>query len=272
MFIISIPALNDWAVEHDKKANSQCFQTPIVTGKGTKRSLEQGESMETDDLAESSADNQSSKKLHTSAQPCSERNAVLSPEYMLNSPIPERPSKACMVKVYTDFENFKLNTVVDVIGFLSVDPALDGALDEPDDFEDITEKQAKNPPPSLIPRLHAIHVNAVDNLNPLLDDPDHLTSNIIEDVRKDLEIALTQCLFGDKLAANLLICHLVSSVYVRNDLHCLGQFSLNLSHIPTSVLPEYTKQLYEIIELLMPASHYLPMTLENMNTLQFVPK
>lgn len=52
----------------------------------------------------------------------------------------------------------------------------------------------------------------------------------------------------------------------------IGQFTLNICNIPQEVVPLYTKTLYEIIEMIVPVSHYLPMTLENMNTLQFIPK
>lgn len=55
-------------------------------------------------------------------------------------------------------------------------------------------------------------------------------------------------------------------------MRALGQFSLNISNIPERVLPDYTKLIYEVIESILPASHYFPMTLDNMNTLQFVPK
>lgn len=53
----------------------------------------------------------------------------------------------------------------------------------------------------------------------------------------------------------------------------LGKFTLNLSHFPESVLTDhnYTEELYSIVEMLMPASHYLPATLDNLRELSFFP-
>jgi hypothetical protein len=47
---------------------------------------------------------------------------------------------------------------------------------------------------------------------------------------------------------------------------------LNLSNIPKEVLPDYPRELYGIIEMLVPVSHYQPMTIDGFNTQQFVPK
>lgn len=138
----------------------------------------------------------------------------------------------------------------------------------------MSEIQANNPPPSLIPRLHSISIRTLNHLNPLLRSIDLPTISGAThiDLYKDLHLALTQCLFGDDIAAQYLLCHLISTVYVRSELQTLGQFSLNISNIPAAVLPAYTSQLYEIIEFLLPASHLLPLTLDNLNTLQFSPK
>lgn len=172
-----------------------------------------------------------------------------------------------------------MNSVLDVVGFLSVDPVLDGSTHEPTEFEEMAEIQANNPPPSLIPRLHAISVRDVSHLYPMpLQQANSSNNGLLfdgeskKDIYKDIQLALTQCLFGDSIAAQYLMCHLISTVYVRSELQTLGQFCLNLSHFPTEISSKYTQLLYEIIELLLPASHYFPMTLDNMNTCQFVPK
>lgn len=182
------------------------------------------------------------------------------------------------MQIYDDFDRFTLNSVLDIVGFLSVDPVLDGSCHEPTEFEEMAEIQANNPPPSLIPRLHAVSIRDVTHLYPLpihetaIEDTLLFDGEPIADIFKDIQLALTQCLFGDAFAAQYLMCHLISRVYVRSELQTLGQFSLNLSNVPLQVLPDYACQLYEVIELLLPASHYFPMTLDNMNTVQFVPK
>lgn len=286
MFVISIPGYNSWAVECEQKMNAWCL--PKVGDKpdevaNAKRSHCDDEDMETDGPVDK--DNPFKKPMlpvdpsAETQQACSSRSAstnskqnVLSAEYLLNSPITERPSKACLVKLYSNYDNCTLNTLVDVVGFLSVDPALDGSTDQMDNFEyEMSEHQATNPPPSLIPRIHAISFQKLKHVNPLLDVP-HESQCDNMNIWKDIQNLLTQCLFEDKMAADYLLCHLISTVYLRNEIESLGHFSLNLSNIPAEVLPSYTKGLYEIIELLLPASHYFPMTLENMNTMQFVPK
>lgn len=45
---------------------------------------------------------------------------------------------------------------------------------------------------------------------------------------------------------------------------------MNLSNLPQR--PDYTRLLYSVLERILPKSHYLPMTLDNMNTLSFTPK
>lgn len=142
-----------------------------------------------------------------------------------------------------------------------------------EDFnEDMLEKIAANPPASLIPRIHAIFVRAVKNVNPLLNielpNSDEDSLQVMEDLKK----VLTNILFGDELAAKYLMCHLISNVYNRCGMDTLGKFTLNISNIPKEVLPFYTKELYDILAMLLPTSYYFPMTIENFNNLQFVPK
>ncbi len=179
--------------------------------------------------------------------------------------------------MYSDFDNLVLNTIVDVIGFLSVDAILDGTNHDINEYEDITEVQAANPPPSLIPRIHAIRIEPVSHANPLLpqrtfDEITGFDEHTCLEHFKDIQLVLTQCLFGDTVAAEYLMAHLISTVYVRSEFECLGQFSLNISNIPSAVISTYTKLLYEIIEMILPVSHFFPMTLDNLNLLQFSPK
>lgn len=182
-----------------------------------------------------------------------------------------------MFQIYGDFDELGLNKVVDVIGFLSVDATLDGTNHEVSEFDDITEIQAVNPPPSLIPRIHAVAIEPLLHLNPLvpnttIDGTTRFDEHTSLEHFKDIHLVLTQCLFGDTVAAEYLMAHLISTVYVRSEEETLGQFSLNVSNIPERVLPTYTKMLYDVIEMLLPASHFLPMTLDNLNSLQFAPK
>lgn len=270
--MVSIPGLNEWALNVEKQQQSQ-FNAEIdlndAVANGTKRSLDEENAIEMD-----TNEAEAPKKMQTVEQSNQSAQAIgLSREYLLNSPITERPSKACMVKFYEDTLKMALNDVVDVVGFLSVDPSLCGSNQQPNDYENFNEICAMNPPPSLIPRIHAIAYRPLAHLNPLLLDV-ATTLNLNEqtkmEIYKDLRIVLTQCLFGDSVAADYLFCHLISTVYVRSE-ETLGQFSINLTNLPADILPDYIKQLYEIIEMLLPASHYFPVTLENLNSTEFIP-
>lgn len=286
MFVISIPGYNGWAVECEEKLSGGGAligaQKVVCSPRSAKRPLAEDEDMDVDETG-TAKEHQFKKPLlpaaatttqgsSTASSSSNGANAkVLSAEYLLNSPIPDRPSKACLVKLYSNLEESTLNSLVDVVGFLSVDPALDGSTDQMEDEDELSEHQATHPPPSLIPRIHAISIQKLQHVNPLVQEPATIAGET-SDIWRDIQNLLTQCLFGDGVAAEYLLCHLVSMVYIRNELESLGQFSLNLSNVPAETLPRYTVGLYEILELLLPASHYFPMTLENMNTMQFVPK
>ena len=62
--------------------------------------------------------------------------------------------------------------------------------------------------------------------------------------------------------------------YIRKDTLALGKISLNLTSIPLSsdVAENYPRTLYCLLERLVTKAHYLPMSLENLNTLRMIPK
>lgn len=270
IFMVSVPGLNDWAIDAQRQQSNNSVSDMDVsepTSNGIKRPLDTDIS---DDSTSNIDSNRKRSANENSLNSEAVRNSGLSKEYLLNSPIPSRPSKACIVKFYDDSSNLSLNDVLEVVGFLSIDASLCGASLQSDDHENFTEICAMNPPPSLIPRIHAISYRSLTHLNPLLDNEFTLDEQQKLNLLKDLRIAFTQCLLGDSMAADFLLCHLISTVYVRSD-ETLGQFSLNITNFPMDVLSDYVKRLYEIIELLLPASHYLPITLDNLNTIDFIP-
>lgn len=72
----------------------------------------------------------------------------------------------CLIKVYDepDKTNFILNDVIEVVGFLSLNPMLEANWEDTD-----AEDKAIHPPPSLVPRIHAIFVKKQSHCNPLVD-------------------------------------------------------------------------------------------------------
>lgn len=273
IFVVSIPGLNDWAVDLEIESANQVESTPPepFESAGVKRSLDADEAVD-ETVAMDSEESQTNKKIANDTNVTGPEAKGLSKEYQLNSPIVDRPSNACMIKFYDDVANLALNQVIDVVGFVSIDPSLCGSNHKAGEFDNFDEICAMNPPPSLIPRIHAITYRPLAHLNPLLHDGRTLTlsEQNKNEISLDLRKVLTQCLLGDDVAADYLFCHLISTVYVRCD-ETLGKFSLNITNFPPSILPIYTKQLYEIIELILPASHYLPVTIDHLNTTEFTP-
>uniref|UniRef100_A0A669CQ24 Mini-chromosome maintenance complex-binding protein n=1 Tax=Oreochromis niloticus TaxID=8128 RepID=A0A669CQ24_ORENI len=205
----------------------------------------------------------------------------------LNFPLPGEKGPSCLVKVYKDWDSFKLNDMLEVYGILSVSPALSALADEKDAssslvdptecMETAEEQRVHCPPASLVPRLHMLYAKQLQHNNPLLPSAATSEDNSCRPVqgdpclpREELLAYLTHVLLGDALAAEYLILHLISNVYVRRDVLPLGKFTLNMSGCPT--VASYTERLYQIIQQLVPSSHYLGMSLQNMNQMRLVPK
>ncbi|KAF7666882.1 hypothetical protein LDENG_00089880 [Lucifuga dentata] len=212
----------------------------------------------------------------------------------LNFPLPGEKGPACLVKVYEEWDSFKLNEALEIYGILSVSPALSALaeekdassslLDPTDCMETAEEQRVHSPPASLVPRLHMLYARRLPHNNPLLpsaalEDSSAFLSSTLSDmasVRAELLTYLSHVLLGDDLAAEYLLLHLISNVYVsdtryaRRDVLPLGKFSLNLSGCPAAA--SYAERLYRTIQQLVSSSYYLSMSLKNMNQLQLVPK
>ncbi|XP_014368610.2 mini-chromosome maintenance complex-binding protein [Papilio machaon] len=285
MVVISLPGLSDWAQEIENSRNHLTYlnDQPNTTKRlgltniKFKRSYDEAE----DDPEDMEVvDNVCGNKELKTSEKIDDGSKVVSREHLLNFPLPDVPSKSCIVKIYDESENLKLNDMIEVIGFLSVDPSLSGEFQQENNsfLEPESETDAEtithNPPPSLVPRLHAVVVKKLDHCNPLLTDTFDQAKVLQEasSAREHLLKALTELLLGDELAAEYLICHLIASVYLRQDTLALGQFCLNLSNLPTKKYPNYAKQLYDIIKQFVTKSYYLPLTIDNLNTMALLPK
>lgn len=60
--------------------------------------------------------------------------------------------------------------------------------------------------------------------------------------------------------------------YLRKDDLCLGSFPLNVTNFPSAKCKTFAKDLYRVISSLVPKSHYLEMTLDQLNDMNFIPK
>jgi hypothetical protein len=266
---ISIPAINSWAskLEEDKYKLSNLPSSSTSVPVQMKRPLED---METDEAESQVVEQSNSENKRQCTQiPKPEASNVVSQEHLLNFPIPDSSGKVCHLKVYKDTDLLKLNSVWEFVGFLSVDPIL--ANHDVDEEMNDVEFQTHNPPPSLVPRIHCVSFRTLTHSNPLVT-ADKMSPDRMKIVQKELLIVLTQLMLGDEVAAEYLIYHLISEVYLRKDFMALGKFSLNISNVPKFENLDFVQELYKFIELLTTKSHYLAMSLENMNKLAFIPK
>ncbi|XP_045767047.1 mini-chromosome maintenance complex-binding protein [Maniola jurtina] len=283
--VVSMPGLNKWAqsIEDEQNYLKHLDQLPNTSKRlnlnSTKLKRSYDESDEDPDAMDVENDGGGNKERRT-AEVVSNASKVVSREHLLNFPLPNVASQSCIVKVYDDNDNLKINDMIEVVGFLSVDPALSGEFQAEKDYllEPTSETDAEiithNPPPSLVPRLHAVHVKKLKHCNPLVRGAIDQETILKEanTAREHLLKALKELLLGDELTAEYLICHLIACIYLRQDTFALGQFCLNISNLPTKKYPNYAKQLYDIIKQFVTKSYYLPLTVQNMNTMALLPK
>ncbi|XP_076747999.1 mini-chromosome maintenance complex-binding protein isoform X1 [Maylandia zebra] len=297
-YCVPIPGENPWVKErYANSSQARVVPSTSYVPSRQKRSYEEDDDMDTQPQKQREAHagpqsltehhgNGDCKRQETEA-PSSQTTSASHLD--LNFPLPGEKGPSCLVKVYEDWDSFKLNDMLEVYGILSVSPALSALADEKDassnlldpteSMETAEEQRVHCPPASLVPRLHMLYAKQLQHNNPLLpsaatseDNSAFLASTLSEmpSVREELLAYLTHVLLGDALAAEYLILHLISNVYVRRDVLPLGKFTLNMSGCPT--VASYTERLYQIIQQLVPSSHYLGMSLQNMNQIRLVPK
>ncbi|XP_061818098.1 mini-chromosome maintenance complex-binding protein [Nerophis lumbriciformis] len=299
-YCVPVPGENSW-VKESYTGSSQARVQPSTSYMPSrqKRSYEEDDDMDSmDTQPQKQRDPNAGVQMNSEEHGTSEarrQEAEAPPGQMasamcldLNFPLPGEKGPSCLVKVYEDWDSFKLNETIEVYGILSVSPALSALAEDRDKssslidpsecMETVEEQRVHSPPASLVPRLHMLYAKPLAHNNPLLpsavlqDNSAILSSTLSEmvSVRADFLAYLTHVLLGDSLAAEYLILHLISNVYTRRDVLPLGKFTLNLSGCPT--VSSYTERLYQVIQQLVPSSFYLGMSLQNMNQMSLVPK
>ncbi|CAH1170646.1 unnamed protein product [Phaedon cochleariae] len=269
--VISVPGVNSWS--QITKANENVKMCPSSGSCPKKRTLE--ESMETESGQHSTINEKCNKKINCNenviagnSSKIDNKSTNLIEHFKSCFPLPEETGQIFHLKVYKNQENLKLNDVCEFVGFLAVGPLTIG---DPENEENEMEFQTLCPPSSLVPRIHCVSFEKNCHNNPLILNKDEMNLTEFNLVYKDLLLILTQLLLGDDLAAEYMIFHLISEIYMRPNYLPLGKFSLNISNIPKLDL-DYVSELYKFIERFVPKSYYLPLTLDNLNELKFVPK
>ena len=156
-------------------------------------------------------------------------------EKILNFPLPSSESVGCITKIYSE-EELPLNHILEMVGILSFNtPGVSTDDEEREDFQ---------PPSSVVPRIHCITANKWEHNNPYLSTyigPKWnegtlplrkslfcwhyqlifkysfiLDSNLISasssSIRDELHGLFSEFFSGDGLAADYLLCHLISRV------------------------------------------------------------
>jgi len=241
---------------------------------------------------EESEDNKASKPHPAPSKP-----------FQLNFPLANEKGPAIIAKIYDPSSDLKVCDVCEFVGILSLDqPAAPSDRPDPDQMEFCemeTETMLQSPPTSLVPRLHVIYADKIHANNPLL--PAELRHHVANDVNdnnngdnkdapvgaKEREVLIakelaelkdataelttlfTTLLLGDQLAAEYLLCHLISSVHSRRDLRPIGKMTLNLANCPAGM--PVGKRLAQVMEWLCPSVDRLPMSLSVLNGPPFVP-
>jgi len=276
LYCVSPPGESGWVIDGFRKLTRE-GHVPGPSGtqeNNMKRSLDNtdaNDDMETETETEVINANgmvEGSKK-QKSAEIQSESNtkkAVKPPPNNLNLPLPSSNGRACIVKLYDVRDgDIKLQDLLEFVGIISLDPAM--AVGDEDD-DSMMSSSPSLPPPSLVPRLHVLHFTKLVHNNPMI--PQENIPPVQEVARVELLTLLTSCLLGDKLAADYLLLHLISKVYMRKDVLVLGKLSVNLHNMTSH--QEWPRRISTILSLLTTNSHYLPLTRTNLDSLPFAPR
>lgn len=279
----------------------------------------------------------------------------------LNFPLGSHETgNACLVKIYDDFEEYRINDLVEFIGILSQEPSLAYEQDENSDshhqqnfqmseklmsqvtLEETnsstmetdsaatnkaeTKDQTSSPvlssfPPSLVPRLHCIRAKQLKHNNSLMykqgneidtKDPAYWSrqhkqflSTLFENeaslksgneaafmeasklllltLRKEILACFQEMLLGDALAAEYLLMHLLSRVFMRKDVTTLGKFSLNFNNAPLNVASAssenqesnvnetFVDSFYKALSQFITMSHKFEFSINNLNQSNLIP-
>lgn len=176
-------------------------------------------------------------------------------------------------------DDFKINEMLHVYGVYLFDP-VDPTPVRADECAFAEEVNARNPPASLVPRLHCVAFRRIEHLNPLVPEaineegmfdihsgrsPAIVCKAVLEqstDCANALQELLGKLLGGDALAAQYLTLHLIAAVYVitrypliadsclSHGPNMLGRFTCNVAGFHDEHKPVMTKYLHLFIKLI----------------------
>uniref|UniRef100_A0A2C9L921 Mini-chromosome maintenance complex-binding protein n=1 Tax=Biomphalaria glabrata TaxID=6526 RepID=A0A2C9L921_BIOGL len=292
-YCVPIPGESEWV-----KTADSCNVDMVASSSTSSGQYKRQREMDNDESSESSSDQNSAKELKDNSKDvemCSpsassfvqtalhkEVNSNTKIGFDMNFPLSTEKGLPCIIRVYSNEPELRTTDAVEFVGILSVDPQLASIFDDEMEAEDVAcqqELKAHEPPPSLVPRMHALVIRKLHHNNPYLPPvpSEELYKTAVKSLMEDaasihfeLLSILQHALLNDRLAAEYLLCHLISSVYARADVLPLGKLCINLSGCP--VTQKYTKFLHHLISQITPQSVILDMSIENMNSLRLIPQ
>ncbi|XP_046864540.1 mini-chromosome maintenance complex-binding protein-like isoform X2 [Xenia sp. Carnegie-2017] len=275
-YCVPIPGETTWAKRAYAKSscNAKMYFNDSKSSGSMKRDIDE---MEEDFFlhgAMSSSENKKSKTESTNS------GNIDNHQFEHNHPLPNEKGPVCLVKVYGQSEMVRLNDVVEFVGVLTVDPELtrfpnqSSSASTSDIINPVMNIDDDNPhllPSSLVPRLHAIIGYKRQHSNPCLpfalSDLEQRLSEAAQ-VRERLLNTFKDMLCGDRLAAEYLLLHLISTIYCRADVLAIGKYTLNLWGCPEDT----ARELYKFIELFLTKCSKFPLSIENLDNSKLVPK
>ncbi|KAJ8901645.1 hypothetical protein NDN08_003852 [Rhodosorus marinus] len=273
LYCVSIPGRTKWSRQPTGEQIDQKTEQKIPK---RKFSSDMGETHEPLDLnKENLAHSEEAKRgKREDVEMKSEQPAT--PSLSLNLPIPSELAEGAfgvVVKIYDNslMNQPLLNQMVEVVGIVEEGETIENGFGG----EDMETSELG----VAVRKVHAISVKKLNELEAgpfaeefssteLLSDSRNQFKMALPELRQQLVESLRSALMGDELAAEYALTNLVSRVERRTDTMVVGKISLNFI-IPKD-LP--SSKVISTLEALCPRVHVIPVTIQSLNTENFVPK
>jgi hypothetical protein len=305
-YCVPVPGQGDW-VDKELLAEKEAQEQMAVdsSAQGSKRGRGDMET-DTDNVGKQAKNEKQEEDIQMADGPETTEAAGGSAQHMASeSSMPGSSGEGvdCLVKVYNmeGASPIKLNQIVDFIGVYAVDPPSEldtvqaaklckpcgeaGAFEGVNQLEAMELEQyiARNPPSSLVPRLHCIifepakelcYVSPPASLAPLVSasktEAEASLASELRGIRQEILRFLTATLAGDELAAQYLLICMISRVVGRasDGSDPIGNFAINISNVPGV---DVTRRVNEVLSLLLPRTQHIGLSIENLNKRTLLP-
>ncbi|XP_038722373.1 mini-chromosome maintenance complex-binding protein [Tripterygium wilfordii] len=280
LYCVPVPGLNSWTESHSEVGrNGSTDQTFLQREKRRRMDVEATDSMVSMVTYNEFQDSPNAKKMREDGN--TSMSSQIQDEQAKGScstalPDIERDSLPCLVKVYDSPESeLKLNDVFEFVGVLTFDSEL---MVEKDDYDELStglgDDDLVHGPPNKVPRLHCIIHRKLAMLDFLHGGPPTMEPklDLVKMAREALLGHLTTVLGNDGLAAHFMLLHLLSRVHARVDNVAVGKLSLNLTALNKESVTVFGTQLRISLESLLPFTHWIPLTVQYLNTASLAPR